>query len=122
MRPPVDVARIWRLLEEIGRRARGPGRVYLTGGGSAILEGWRASTVAVDLKLDPEPIGIFEALAQLKVELDLNVELASPDQFLPPLPGWPSRSASLPGSGNDSEPFVRRFWEVGGGRRVFYRR
>jgi hypothetical protein len=81
-----------RLLEELGRSARGPGRVYLTGGATALLEGWRASTVDVDLKLDPEPPGIFEAIARLKGELDLNVELAAPDQFLPPLAGWQERS------------------------------
>ena len=46
----------------------------------------------VDLKLDPEPPGAFEAIAQLKNELDLNVELVSPEQFLPLLPDWRSRS------------------------------
>lgn len=92
MRSPADPAKIHRLLAELGRRARGPGRVYLTGGASALLEGWRSSTVDVDLKLDPEPAGIFEAIAELKNELDVNVELASPDQFLPPLPDWRSRS------------------------------
>ena len=46
----------------------------------------------VDLKLDPEPPGIFQAIARLKNELDLNVELAAPDQFLPPLDGWEERS------------------------------
>ena len=92
MRSPVDPAKIHRLLSELGRRARGPGRVYLTGGASALLEGWRDTTVDVDLKLDPEPDGVFEAIAELKVELDINVELASPDQFLPPLKDWRSRS------------------------------
>lgn len=101
MRAPVDEAKLRRLLREIGRRARGPGRIYLTGGASALLEGWRETTVDVDLKLDPEPPGIFEALAALKADLDLNVELASPDQFLPPLAGWQSRS-----------PFVSRHGEV----------
>ena len=81
-----------RLLEELGRHATGPGRVYLTDGATALLEGWRTSTVDVDLKLEPEPPGIFEAIARLKNELDLNVELASPDQFLPPLAGWEERS------------------------------
>jgi hypothetical protein len=39
-------------MEGLGRHARGPGRVYLTGGATALLEGWRASTVDVDLKLE----------------------------------------------------------------------
>ena len=31
-------------------------------------------------------------IAQLKEELDINVELASPDDFIPVLPGWRERS------------------------------
>ena len=79
-------------MAELGARVGGPGRIYLTGGASALLEGWRSTTVDVDIKLDPEPAGVFEAIAQLKNELDINIELASPDQFLPPLPGWRERS------------------------------
>jgi hypothetical protein len=71
---------------------RGPGRIYLTDGATAILHGWREMTIDVDLKPDPEPAGLFEAIAALKDELDINVELASPDQFIPPLPGWRERS------------------------------
>lgn len=92
MRAPVDPAKVRQLLRELGRRARGPGRVYLIGGASALLEGWRSTTVDVDLKLDPEPPGIFEAIGQLKNELDVNVELVSPDQFLPQPPDWRTRS------------------------------
>ncbi|MBX3270460.1 MAG: hypothetical protein KF729_09380 [Sandaracinaceae bacterium] len=88
MRPPVDAEKIHRLLRELGRRSRGPGDVFLTGGATALLLGWRASTVDVDLKLDPEPPGVFDAIARLKQELAVNVELASPDLFLPPVPGW----------------------------------
>ncbi|MCC7383735.1 MAG: hypothetical protein IT384_17975 [Deltaproteobacteria bacterium] len=76
----------------LGSRARGAGRVYLTGGSSAVLIGWRGSTVDVDLKLDPEPAGAFEAIGRLKDELGLNVELASPDDFIPVLAGWDARS------------------------------
>jgi hypothetical protein len=86
------VETIRRLMRELGARARGPGHVYLTGGASALLEGWRSSTVDVDLKLDPEPAGVFEAIAHVKNALDVNVELAAPDDFLPPLPGWREQS------------------------------
>jgi hypothetical protein len=60
-----------------------------------VLEGWRHSTVDVDMKLDPEPPGIFDAMARLKNELDVNIELASPDKFIPPLPGWRERSRRI---------------------------
>jgi hypothetical protein len=92
MRQPVDRETICRLLVELGQRARGPGRIYLVGGTTALLEGWRQSTVDVDIKMDPEPTGIFEAISALKDEFQINIELASPDQFLPPLPDWEARS------------------------------
>lgn len=92
MRAKADVAKIRELMRKLGEGSRGPGCIYLTGGATALLEGWRATTVDVDLKLDPEPPGAFEAIAQLKNELDVNVELAAPDQFLPAVPGWRERS------------------------------
>ena len=46
----------------------------------------------MDLKLDPETKAIFEGIAKIKERLAINVELASPDLFLPPLPGWRERS------------------------------
>jgi hypothetical protein len=88
-------------MEGIGRGCRSSGRIYLVGGSCAVLVGWRATTVDVDLKLDPEPAGAFEAIAGLKDTLGVNVELAAPDQFIPPLPGWRERS-----------PFVVRHGEV----------
>ena len=41
---------------------------------------------------DPEPPGLFEALAVLKDQLDINVELAYPDQSIQAIPGWRERS------------------------------
>jgi hypothetical protein len=93
VREPVDAAKLERFMRELARRTRGHGRVYFTGGATAVLLGWRASTNDIDLKLDPEPQGAFEAIARLKDELSVNVELAAPDQFIPPIPDW--RDASL---------------------------
>lgn len=53
MRPPVDGTRIRTLAHELGRVARAPVRIYLTGGSTAVLEGWRESTVDVDLRFEP---------------------------------------------------------------------
>lgn len=101
MRAETDPAKIERFLQELGRLVLGPGRVYLTGGATALLLGWRQRTVDIDIKLDPEPPGAFAAIAALKDRLDVNVELASPDDFLPPLPGWRDRSL-----------FIGRYGEV----------
>ena len=57
-----------------------------------MLLGWRQSTADVDLKLLPEPAGVFEAIRDVKELLNVNIELASPDDFIPPLPGWEERS------------------------------
>lgn len=92
MRPPATAQTVRRVLEAIGRDSKGPGRVYLTGGGTAVLHGWRETTADIDLKLDPEPAGVFGAIRLLKDRLSVNVELASPDDFIPALPGWQDRS------------------------------
>jgi hypothetical protein len=75
----------------MGRKTKGPGRIYLTGGATALLHEWRPMTVDVDIKADPEPAGFFEAIATLKDELSLNIELASPSDFIPELPNWRDR-------------------------------
>ena len=83
-----------------GNSAGPAGRNACPLGASALLEGWRESTIDVDLKIDPEPQGIFEAIAELKNELDINIELASPDQFLPEVPDWRDRSTYIERQGS----------------------
>jgi hypothetical protein len=79
-------------MQALGRYASGPGRVYFTGGATAVMKGWRDATVDVDIKLDPEPAGAFDAIGKIKEELSLNVELASPDQFIPDPPESQARA------------------------------
>jgi len=67
-------------------------RVYFTGGATAVLIGWRSTTIDVDIKVVPEHDHLLRAIPRLKERLQINVELASPDQFIPPLPGWEERS------------------------------
>ena len=62
---------------------------------TAVLLGWRQSTVDVDIKVDPESDRLFRAFPQLKEKLHINIELASPDQFIPEVPGWQERSAFI---------------------------
>lgn len=92
MRELATASRIRAFMRALGERAKGPGRIYLVGGATAVLVGWRDTTKDVDIKLDPEPAGVFEAIRDLKDELSLNIELAAPDQFIPAVPGWRERS------------------------------
>lgn len=92
MRSPVDGDTVLKLLAELGKNCRGPGSVYITGGSSAVVIGWRETTIDVDLKFQPEPPGVFERIPRLKNELNVNIELAAPDDFVPALPGWKERS------------------------------
>ena len=69
-----------------------PGRIYLVGGATAVLLGWRDSTIDINLKIIPESDEILRILPELKERLHLNIELASPGDFIPELPGWQERS------------------------------
>jgi hypothetical protein len=95
MRRKVTKATLSQFMQELAAAARSPGRVYFTGGATALLLGFREQTIDIDLKLDPEPAGVFEAIAALKNRLDLNVELAAPDDFIPPASDWRERSRHI---------------------------
>lgn len=75
-------------------------RLYLTGGATAVLEGWRDSTVDIDLRLEPETDELLRELPRLKETLGINIELASPLDFIPELPGWRERSPLVFREGN----------------------
>lgn len=79
-------------MRALAREAREDGRIYLTGGASAVLLGWRDSTVDIDLKIVPEHDRVLRAIPNLKESLNINVEQAAPDQFIPAVPGWQDRS------------------------------
>lgn len=92
MREPADAERVRRLAVELGRAVSPGTKMYLTGGATAVLEGWRASTVDIDVRFEPDADEPLRRIAELKEELAVNVELASPLDFLPELPGWRDRS------------------------------
>jgi uncharacterized nucleotidyltransferase DUF6036 len=100
MRPPVDAKRIREFAHRLGRVASGRTRIYLTGGATAVLEGWRASTIDVDVRFEPESDALLRELVALKERLGINVELASPPDFIPELPGWRERSPLVFRDGN----------------------
>jgi hypothetical protein len=92
MRSLADAARIRRFMRALGDATPADARVYFTGGATAVLHGWRESTIDVDIRAVPEHDALLRAIPRLKETLDLNVELASPDHFIPVKPGWEDRS------------------------------
>ena len=97
MRQLADVERIHRFMAALGAEADGYGWVYFTGGATAVLLGWQAVTIDINLKLVPELDPVLNAIPRLKDQLQINVELASPADFIPVKPGW-----------EDQSPFIAR--------------
>ncbi len=92
MREAADAEQIKRLAQELGRSVPAGTRMYLTGGATAVLEGWRQSTVDIDVRFEPDSDAALNRISEIKERLSVNVELASPLDFLPALPGWQERS------------------------------
>ena len=92
MRERVDRARLGAFMRALAAAASRPLQVYLVGGATAVLEGWRDSTVDVDLKLGDDDDAVLRAIPAIKERLHLNVELASPADFIPVKAGWEDRS------------------------------
>jgi hypothetical protein len=95
MREKVRADTLAKFMKSIGRGERKSARVYFVGGVSAVLLGWRDTTIDIDLKIVPEIDELLRKLPQLKEQLHINVELASPDHFVPALPGWEDRSTYI---------------------------
>ena len=89
-------------MRALGAAAREEARVYFTGGVSAVLMGWRPTTIDVDLALAPDRDDLLRLLPALKDELELNIELAAPSHFVPELPGWEERSPFIAREGKVS--------------------
>lgn len=79
------------LMHELSRSVGKDGHycVYLVGGGTAVLEGWRASSVDVDLHAPRDDI--FRDVQAIKERLHLNIDLVRPEHFVPPLKGSADR-------------------------------
>ena len=69
MRSAADADRVRRLARELGSAVAPGTKMYLTGGATAVLEGWRESTVDIDVNVELIAVGVP-----------------------PPLPAWPERS------------------------------
>jgi hypothetical protein len=91
MRQELTRDRLRALMAEIARTApvRRAYRVYLVGGGTAVLAGWRPSSIDADLFSDEE--AVFRDIQAIKERLNVNVEFARPEHFVPALAGSDDR-------------------------------
>lgn len=101
MREPANAERIERFLAALARVTSTPTTVYLVGGATAVLVGWRQTTRDIDLVIRPESDALLRAIPALKEQLALNIEFAAPDHFIPVPRGWEARS-----------PVVKRIGEL----------
>ena len=92
MREVTNQKKIAEFMRALGSRSHNPARVYFTGGSSAVLFNWRDTTIDIDVRFVPDHDELFRALPDLKEKLQVNIEFASPSDFIPPLPGWEDRS------------------------------
>lgn len=95
MRELTDAARVREFMRMLGRAADREADAYFTGGATAVLVGWRPTTIDVDIRIEPELDSLLRAIPQIKDELRINVELASPAEFIPVPDGWKERSISI---------------------------
>ena len=107
------------LMKELARRAprRGAYRVYFVGGGTAVYLGWRRSSIDVDLYSDREVV--FRDIQEIKERLNINIEFARPEDFVPPLPGTAGRHVFIDTVGAITfyhyDPYAQLFSKVARG-------
>lgn len=83
-----------------------PGRMYLAGGAVLVHKGIRSGqTLDINLQVTVDPANLVGEIARLKQRLDINIEFASPGDFMPLPAQWEARSE-----------FVKRYGQVD----VFY--
>lgn len=95
MRALIDRERLGRVIEALARAASRDTHIYLVGGTTAVLMGWRDSTIDVDFVMRPEDDDVLRALPGIKERLQVNIELASPLDFIPVPEGWEDRSPQV---------------------------
>lgn len=93
MRRLVDLQRLRAFMRSLGTQTRNETTCYLAGGASAVIVGWRDTTIDVDVLFSPENDQLLRAIPALKVRFEMNVELAFPGHFVPLPAGWEERSA-----------------------------
>lgn len=84
---------IQSFMKSVGRVLKKRATFYLTGGSTAILYGFRESTIDIDIAGDMDEL--FAHIPKIKDRLQINVELAKPTDFVPNLPNEENRHLSI---------------------------
>jgi len=104
LRQGVNRERISLLLREVGQRYHQPARLHLVGGTSLVFEGYRELTLDVDLTIEvsvDDHSQLVRTLQEIMLALDINIEEASPGDFIP-----------LPAGYAERHEFIGRFGQV----------
>jgi hypothetical protein len=94
-RQSVNRERLESFLSRLGERFRHPARIYLVGGTTLVFEGWREQSIDVDLTFivaDEYHAELVRVIKDLKDQLAINVEEASPADFIPVPAGFQDRA------------------------------
>jgi hypothetical protein len=94
LRRRVDRPLIDEFLRLVGEQYRRRGRLLLVGGTTLVYEGLRAQTLDIDLAIqvaDVDHDDLFRVIRSVRQALDINVEEASPDHFIPLPAGFANR-------------------------------
>lgn len=98
MRQIVNPEKINEFLEVLGKEVHFPCKIYLVGGTSLVFFGLREQSIDIDVALEVDNVHhqkLIEVIRHLKEELNLNIEEASPADFIPLPAGWKERSPYL---------------------------
>jgi sugar phosphate isomerase/epimerase len=91
-------ANIGAFLRELGRQFPGSGSLYLAGGAMLVYQGFRPRTVDIDYRVDlgeGDDTLFIRALRAAQKVVPVNVEPASPADFIPLPAGWRERCRFL---------------------------
>ena len=113
-----------RLLREfmraVGKIVKQQATFYSTGGSTAILYGFREGTIDIDIAGDMDEI--FSHIPDLKKQMNINIEMTKPTDFVPSLQGEKDRHLPIATFGKASfmhfDPYAQAFSKIVRGHRT----
>lgn len=113
MRPDVDRKAIEAFLQQLGRSYRKPGRLYLVGGAALIHANVRPGfTQDIDIQVAGSNEGeLIVAIQRLIQQMQINIEFASPKDFIP-LPSQWEAHAQFVGRYGSIDVFYFDFYSI----------